>query len=69
MLKVFKTVFGLIKTSTNDCDRSTFVEIRIESIEEKAICVIEVKQKAPKSWTYVDLKIGRIRVRRKSAFL
>ena len=36
----------LIKTSTNDpVIVGTFVEIRIERIEEKAICVIEVKQK------------------------
>ena len=59
----------LIKTATNDpVIVGTFVEIRIESIEDKSICVIEVKQKAPKSWTYVDLKNWKNKGEKKECF-
>ena len=46
-----------IKTAANDpAIVGSYVKISIENIEGKSVCVIDVTQKAPDSWTYVDMK-------------
>lgn len=60
---------NVIKTATNDpVIVGTYVEISIESIEGKSICVIDVKQKAPKSWTYVNMKNWKNKGEKKECF-
>jgi len=58
-----------IKTATNDpAIVGTYVEISIEIIEGKSICAINVKQKAPKSWTYVNMKNWKDKGEKKECF-
>jgi hypothetical protein len=58
-----------IKTATNDpVIVGTYVEINIEIIDGKSICVIDVKQKAPKSWTYVNMKNWKNKGEKKECF-
>ena len=60
---------NVIKAATNDpVIVGTYVEISIESIEGKSICVIDVKQKAPKSWTYVNMKNWKNKGEKKECF-
>ena len=59
-----------IKTATNDLAIiGSYVDISIDIIEGKSICVIDVKQKAPKSWTYVTMKNWKNKGEKKSVFL
>jgi hypothetical protein len=58
-----------IKTAANDSAIvGTYVEISIESVEGKSICVVDVKQKAPKSWTYVNMKNWKNKGQKKECF-
>lgn len=60
---------NVIKTATNDpVIVGTYVDINIEIIEGKSICVIDVKQKAPKSWTYVNMKNWKNKGEKKECF-
>ena len=58
-----------IKTATNEPSIvGGYVKINIENIEGKSICVIDVKQKAPKSWTYVTMKNWKNKGEKKECF-
>jgi hypothetical protein len=58
-----------IKTATNDpAIIGSYVDISIDIIEGKSICMIDVKQKAPKSWTYVTMKNWKNKGEKKECF-
>jgi type I restriction enzyme R subunit len=48
---------GLVRNSTHsETIVGTYVFIRVEPIQGKKVCVIDVKQRQPEKWTWVDMK-------------
>jgi len=63
------TLSQIIKSSTNeDTLIGTYVNINTKNIDNKTICVVDVKQKGPKSWTYVDMKNWKGKGKKKDCF-